>query len=176
MRSIRCRGTEEAPGLVLALDEEEGASCDGLALRPRAAEAGAVLAALRARELISDAWGERELPLRLADGREVRAITFVVRRGHRQHACGDAEEQARIISGARGPRGPSIDYLADTAAHLRTLGIVDPEIEALLAPARALGGLTAGRQRGGHGRRATLFAPSCNGGWSFMLRRPSLRR
>lgn len=140
MWSFHYRGTEEAPGLVLALEEEEGASCEGLALRPREAEAGAVLAAIRARELVSDAYEERVLPLRLADGREVRALAFVVRRGHRQHACVDAETQARTIAGARGLRGPNIDYLANTAAHLRALGIADPEIEALLARARALGG------------------------------------
>ena len=138
MWSFHYRGTEEAPGLVLALDEEEGASCEGLALRPRAEEAEAVLALVRARELVSDAYEERELPLRLADGREVRAMGFVVRRGHRQHACVDAETQARTIAGARGLRGPNIDYLANTAAHLRELGIHDPEMEALLLRARAL--------------------------------------
>ncbi len=34
MRSIHHRGTSEHPGLVLALDEAEGATCQGLALRP----------------------------------------------------------------------------------------------------------------------------------------------
>ena len=33
MYSIHHRGTEAEPGLVLALDEQDGAFCDGLALR-----------------------------------------------------------------------------------------------------------------------------------------------
>jgi cation transport protein ChaC len=82
---------------------------------------------------------ERELPLRLEDRREVVAMGFVVRRGHRQHACVDAETQARTIARARGLRRPNIDYLANTAAQLRDLGINDPEIDALLAQTRALG-------------------------------------
>lgn len=140
MWSIRYRGTEDAPGLVLALDKEDGATCDGLALRPRADEAEAVLAAVRSRELVSDAYEESELDLRLEDGREVRAMGFVVRHGHRQHACVDAETQAQTIARARGLRGPNIDYLANTAAQLRELGIRDPEIEALLDRAQALSG------------------------------------
>ena len=140
MWSFHYRGSEEAPGLVLALDQEEGAVCDGLALRPRTDEAEAVQAAIRSRELVSDAYEERELPLRLEDGREVLAMGFVVRRGHRQHAGVDAETQARTIARARGARGPNIDYLANTAAQLRDLGITDPEIEALLVRARALEG------------------------------------
>lgn len=140
MWSFHYRGTEEAPGLVLALDEEEGVVCDGLALRPRREEGEAVRTAIRSRELVSDAYEERELALRLEDGREVLAMGFVVRRGHRQHACVDAETQARTIARARGLRGLNIDYLANTAAQLRDLGITDPEIDALLLRARALGG------------------------------------
>ena len=56
MSSIRYRGTEDAPGLVLALDDAPDASCAGLALRVAAADTDAVLAGLRARELISDAY------------------------------------------------------------------------------------------------------------------------
>ena len=140
MWSIRYRGTEEAPGLVLALDEEEGAACEGLALRPTEEEAVEAIAGVRRRELVSDAYEERELPLRLADGREVRALAFVVRRGHRQHACVDAETQARTIARARGQKGPNLDYLSNTAERLRALGIRDPEMEALWARARGLAG------------------------------------
>ena len=138
MWSIHYRGTEETPGLVLALDEEEGATCEGLALRPRPEEAEAVRAAIRKRELVSDAYEERRLPLRLKDGREVVAMGFVLRRGHRQHACVGAETQARTIAQAQGIRGPNIDYLANTATQLRDLGIDDPGIDALLARAKAL--------------------------------------
>lgn len=138
MWSIHYRGTPAAPGLVLALDAADGAACEGVALRPAPHEARAVLAAIRARELVSDAYEERVLPLRLADGRDVEAVTYVVRRAHAQHARLAPEAQAEVIARARGLRGPNLDYLANTAAHLRQIGIDDPEIEALLARARAL--------------------------------------
>jgi cation transport protein ChaC len=136
--SIRWRGTEEAPGLVLALDEDEGASCEGLALRLPDAEAPDVLRAIRARELVSDAYEERRLPMALGDGREVEALAYVIRAGHAQHACLPREEQARTIARARGARGPNRDYLIRTAERLRELGIRDPEIEALLARVEAI--------------------------------------
>jgi cation transport protein ChaC len=138
MWSFHYRGTEESPGLVLALEQEEGASCEALALRPDPKEAEAVIAAIRRRELVSDAYEERQVTVRLEDGREVGAVAFVVRPGHRQHACVDAETQARTIARARGERGPNLDYLVNTAAALRRQGIRDPEIEALDARARAL--------------------------------------
>lgn len=140
MWSVRWRGTEEAPGLVLALDTEEGAACEGLALRVAEAERDAVLAGLRARELVSDAYEERVMAVRLEDGREVGALAYVIRREHRQYACLDAATQAETIARARGARGPNIDYLAATATHLARLGIRDEEIETLLERARALGG------------------------------------
>jgi cation transport protein ChaC len=140
MWSFRYRGTEAEPGLVLALDEEEGAVCEGLALRPRAEEAERVVEAVRRRELVSDAYEERRVGLELEDGRAVEALAFVVRRGHRQHACVDPETQARTIARARGERGPNLDYLANTAGRLRSLGIRDAEIEALWERTRAIAG------------------------------------
>ncbi len=138
--SFHYRGTEERPGLVLALDEDAGASCDGLALRPRLEQAERVIEEVRRRELVSDAYEERRVPLRLEDGRLVDGVAFVVRRGHRQHASVDHETQARTIAVARGERGPNMDYLANTAAELRRIGLPDPEIESLLARAMALAG------------------------------------
>lgn len=138
MWSFHYRGTEEIPGLVLALEEDRNASCEGLALQPDAAQAEKVLREVRSRELVSDAYEERRVPLRLEDGREVEAVAFVVRQGHRQHACVDAETQARTIARARGKRGLNLDYLANTAERLRDLGLRDPEMDALLERARAL--------------------------------------
>ena len=41
------------------------------------------------------------------------------------------EEQAQIIARAHGPAGPNREYLHNTAAHLRQVGIHDPEMERL---------------------------------------------
>lgn len=140
MRSIHHRGTPEEPGLVLALDTHPGAACEGVAFRVAEANAGPVLAYLRERELISSAYLEKRLPLRLEDGRQVEAVAYVVDRDHVQYCGGLAlEEQARIIAEATGGRGPNDEYLFNTAAHLAELGIADEELSWLARRVEALG-------------------------------------
>ena len=138
MWSFYYRGTEERPGLVLALDEDAGASCEGLALMVEPGRKEEVLRKVRSRELVSDAYEERWLPVTLADGQPVTAVTYVVRRDHRQYARVDLDTQARTIVRARGQRGPNMEYLSNTAAHLSALGIQDAQIEALLERTRSL--------------------------------------
>ena len=58
MTSIHYRGTETAPGLVLALDRAPNGYCDGLAYAVTADQADETLAYLRERELISYAYLE----------------------------------------------------------------------------------------------------------------------
>lgn len=139
MRSIHHRGTEDDPGLVLALDEHPGAVCDGLAMRVAEAEQESTLDYLRERELISSAYLEKVLPLDFPDGRAVMAVTYVIDPHHVQY-CGalDLEEQARIIATAVGGRGPNSEYLFNTADHLAELGIPDSDLEWLSARVRAL--------------------------------------
>jgi len=130
MRSIHHRGTDEKPGLVLALDERAGALCRGVALAVNDAEEDQVLTYLRKRELISSAYLERELPVVLHDGRQVTALTYVVDPDHVQYCGGlELEEQARIIASASGGRGPNDEYLYQTNAHLKELGIADKELD-----------------------------------------------
>ena len=129
MRSIHHRGTEEDPGLVLALDAIEGAACEGLALRVADGQEDATLAYLRERELISSAYLEKMLPVRLADAREVTAVTYVIDPDHVQYCGGlPLEEQAGIIAQAHGGRGPNSEYLYNTAAHLREIGLADADL------------------------------------------------
>jgi cation transport protein ChaC len=139
MRSIHHRGTEEAPGLVLALDAMEGARCHGVALSVAEGEEDQTLSYLRERELVSAAYLERRLDLQLADGRVVEAVTYVIDPDHVQYCGGlDLEEQARIIAAAVGGRGPNTEYLYNTAAHLHELGIRDAELDWLAARVRHL--------------------------------------
>lgn len=139
MRSIHHRGTPERPGLVLALDAAEGAVCAGVAFRVPPAAAAATVRALRERELVSSAYLETRLPLRLEDGRAVSALAFVIDRAHAQYCGGlPLEEQAQIIARAAGGRGPNPDYLWNTAAHLAALGIADPDLHWLSARVHAI--------------------------------------
>lgn len=129
MRSVHHRGSEAKPGLVLALDPSPGTECVGLAFRVAEGAEAATLQDLRDRELISSAYVERELPLALSDGRQVRAVAYVVDTDHVQYCGGlPLDEQARIIAHAVGGRGPNTEYLFNTVAHLAELGIPDPDL------------------------------------------------
>lgn len=138
MLSIHYRGTAEEPGLVLALDRAAGATCDGLALQVAAGEEAQVLAYLRARELISDAYLEEHLPVTLADGAQVNAVTYVINRANAQYCHLSVDAQAEIIARAAGEKGPNCDYLYNTAAHLGSMGVADPVMEALVTRVRHL--------------------------------------
>jgi glutathione-specific gamma-glutamylcyclotransferase len=140
MRSIHHRGTLADPGLVLALDEG-GAGCDGVAFEVPHRLAEETLEYLRARELISSAYLERVVQVRLASGAPVAAVTYVMDRTHVQYCGGmPLEEQAWIIAHAVGGRGPNRDYLFNTASHLEQLGIADPDLTWLAARVRAMSG------------------------------------
>ena len=142
MLSIHHRGTEEEPGLVLALDAAQQANCTGLALRAREDEAEDVLAYLRERELISSAYLERRVDLTFDDGRKVEALAYVIDPDHRQYVTLPLETQAQMIARSVGGRGPNTEYLWNTASHLTELGIADAEMEWLVARVREL--VTAG--------------------------------
>ncbi|MEM8981040.1 MAG: gamma-glutamylcyclotransferase [Pseudomonadota bacterium] len=150
MRSIHHRGSEEDPGLVLALDTSEGASCDGVAFRVAGDEA-ACLEALRARELISSAYVETWQHVTLQDNRRVQAVTYVINRDHWQYCAGlSLEEQAQIIAEAHGGRGPNWEYLNNTAQHLREIGLSDSDLnwlEQRVGELRAEKTLTLGEPR-----------------------------
>ena len=130
MSSIHHRGTDDDPGLVLALDPVEDASCIGVAFAVPDAEAVATVAYLRERGLISSAYIERVLPVAFEDGETVQALAYVVDTDHVQYVGGiERERQAQIIAHAVGGRGPNTEYLWNTVNHLGELGIEDHELE-----------------------------------------------
>ena len=138
MLSIHHRGTVELPGLVLALDAQDGGQCTGVAFRVAEGEEDAVLTMLRERELVSSAYAEALLPLTLDDGSGITAVSYVVRRDHEQYCEFDLETQARMIARATGGRGPNPEYLYNTAAHLDEMGIRDDDMAWLVQRVRAL--------------------------------------
>ena len=139
--STQYRGTEAAPGLVLALESAPERVCQGVAFRVAPEAEEGVLAGLRARELITNAYAETRLPLRLLDGarERVEALCYLVNLGHPQHAQGlSLEDQAAIIARASGGRGPNRDYLFSTLEALRAEGVADEEMEDLAVKVAAL--------------------------------------
>ncbi|RPE67151.1 cation transport protein ChaC [Pacificibacter maritimus] len=132
MWSIHHRGSVEVPGLVLALDAQPDASCQGVAFRIGPDFAEKSLADLRERELVSSAYVEHLVPLRRPDGRELQALAYVIDPAHPQYTGAlTLDEQADIIAKATGGRGPNCDYLFNTASHLIELGMEDHDLTEL---------------------------------------------
>jgi cation transport protein ChaC len=118
------RGTPERPGLVLGLDK--GGACRGIAFQIAQAEAADVLAYLRGREQVTQVYREIVHPLRLADGRQVRCVTYVADPRHPQYAGRlTRDEMLDRVRHGRGLSGANPDYVLNTHAHLRELGIHD---------------------------------------------------
>lgn len=138
MRSIHHRGTEEKPGLVLALDHQEDAFCDGVAFFVALEHAEKTLAELRERELVSSAYLETIQTLETPEG-SLQAVTYVIDPVHEQYCGGLAlEEQAQIMSTAVGGRGPNTEYLWNTAAHLEETGLRDADLSWLAERVKVL--------------------------------------
>lgn len=134
MWSIHHRGSVEDPGLVLALDAQQDSLCEGVAFCVSPAERAEALAGLRERELVSSAYLETWLPVKLADGRVQTAVTYVVDPEHVQYTGAlSLDKQAEVIAKAIGGRGPNHEYLANTTQHLKELGLHDPELDWLMA-------------------------------------------
>jgi cation transport protein ChaC len=132
MWSIHHRGTEEKPGLVLALDEHEGAHCDGVAFFVEPEHAEKAIVDLRARELISSAYFEVVRPVTLETGEKVEAVCYVIDPDHVQYCGGlPLEKQAQIIASAVGDRGPNTDYLFNTCKGIDALGLPDADLSYL---------------------------------------------
>ncbi len=129
VKSVHWRGTPERPGLVLGLDR--GGACIGIAFRVAPERAAATLAYLREREQVTNIYREAVRRVWLKDGstRAVRAVTFLVDRGHAQYAGAlSREERLHLIRQGHGVGGPNVDYVTATARHLAELGIRDPEL------------------------------------------------
>jgi len=130
IRSFEHRGTRERPGLVMGLDR--GGACVGVAFRVMPNDEDMVMAYLRERELITHVYKERRSRVLLSDGQAAEAVTYVADRNHEQYAGRlGVEEAIDRVCGAVGQAGPNEDYVLNTAAHMREMGIRDRWIEAV---------------------------------------------
>ncbi|MCQ4162810.1 gamma-glutamylcyclotransferase [Roseomonas sp. GC11] len=141
--STHHRGTVERPGLVLGLDR--GGACRGVAFRVPAATAPEVLAYLDAREMIGGIYERRMVRVRLLEGGgEKRAVAFIAARAMPSYCRALAPEQAaRTIAAGVGCMGPNRDYLLNTLAGLRALGVRDAGLDRIAALLPAGGGEAA---------------------------------
>lgn len=130
--SIRNRGTDARPGLVLGLDR--GGSCAGRALRVGPGHYAATLAYLEQREMATASYRPRLLPVRLDGGKRVTALAFVADPGHRQYVGRlPPGAAATLVRQGRGSYGASLDYLRNVVAHLDEIGIADGPLHHVLA-------------------------------------------
>jgi len=137
MRSRINRGTDEQPGLVFAL--LPGGACRGEVHRLPAARAEAELQRLWQREMITGVYTPRWLACRTTQG-TVPALAFTLQR-HSDAYLGRLpdDEMLHILRHARGRYGSTLDYLVCTAQALRQRGILDSDIERLMALASGAG-------------------------------------
>ena len=140
LRSVRWRGTPEAPGLVLGLAAEPGAECRGIAYRVPPERVAETRAYLHEREMGTYSYHERFVALEVDGHGPAEALAYVMDTAHPGYVRLPIEAQAEIILRAAGPAGPNRDYLHATVLHLRELGVSDPELEALDRLVRRLAG------------------------------------
>lgn len=132
------RGSPERPGLMLSL--ELGGSCTGVAYRLNPRAAATELDVLWRREMFTMSYRPVWTTARTLKGAEP-VVAFSANRDHERYVPGLEDEViARYLATGAGPMGRCCDYLFDTVAHLRILGIRDRRLEALEARVRAHGG------------------------------------
>lgn len=129
--STHYRGSVDHPGLVLGLDR--GGQCQGRVLTVAAAEAEATADYLHRREMVTGVYIPRLLKVRLAEGREVMALSFIADRQHAQYAGKlTPAEVCERIRDAVGIAGSNVDYLRNTVLHLDEMGIGDCALHRIL--------------------------------------------
>ena len=136
--SVFARGTPEHPGLGFALEEKEGASCEGIVFTLPDKTTRDDLVPLWEREMWTETY-HPEWVMVETETERMCALTFVVSTDHRQYAGNlPIAEKAAYIAKATGKYGTCYDYLAQTVTEIRRLGVHDAEMEELLAAVDAL--------------------------------------
>lgn len=124
------RGTVERPGLVFGLTR--GGSCRGMVFEVADEDWPTVFAYLQEREQVTSVYRDVMRPVRLADGRTVSALAFLVDEHHEQFAGRlELDQQLAMVRAGIGLSGRNVDYVLNTARHLQELGIRDRQLMAL---------------------------------------------
>jgi len=126
------RGTPEKPGLVLGLDR--GGNCRGIAYRVAAAKRAATIEYLRGREQVTHVYREARRSVWLDDDPQqaVRALCYVVDRGHEQYAGRlTLEQRMHLVRQGHGRSGNNRDYVLATVKEIEAQGYRDRELHLL---------------------------------------------
>ena len=126
------RGTPEKPGLVLGLDR--GGNCRGIAYRVASGLRSKTIDDLRRREQVTRVYRETWRRVWIDDDpqQSVRALCYVVDRGHRQYAGQlSLADQLHFARQGHGRSGACRDYVLAAVKKLLTLGIKDIELQRL---------------------------------------------
>jgi cation transport protein ChaC len=123
------RGTPECPGLSLGL--VPGGACEGMGFQIAVPDRAEALEIIWRREMWTDVYRPTWVSLEI-EGRSQPAFTFTTNPASRQFA-GDLspDDAVAYIAQATGERGPCRDYLGNTVARLKALGIDEPHLYAL---------------------------------------------
>jgi glutathione-specific gamma-glutamylcyclotransferase len=130
LRSTRFRGTPERPGVVLGLDK--GGSCVGLAYRLAPDQRELTISQLYDREMTGGIYNAKRITVSLADGRQVRALTFVANHHHEAYERLDEHQMVLRLRDCCGQRGFNKDYLLNTERSLREHGVQDKMLQRLV--------------------------------------------
>ncbi len=144
------RGTAEAPGVVLGLDR--GGSCIGLAFRLHRDQRHRAIEHLYAREMLGDVYRPTLAAITLADGSQVRALTFVANRTSADYRLLPEAEVLRRLATSAGQRGPNREYAVNTLSALQAHGVHDSRLARLVRQLRA-------RSHGQHGSADAAGTP-----------------
>jgi glutathione-specific gamma-glutamylcyclotransferase len=134
------RGTPEKPGLVLGLDR--GGMCRGIAFRVAAGKRDKTIAYLRAREQVTSVYLETVRRIELEDEarRQVRALTYIVDRGHVQYAGRlSVAESVHYVRQGHGRSGNNRDYVVETVRALEALGYRETDLHLIAEQLSGLG-------------------------------------
>ena len=135
--STRYRGTHRKPGLVMGLCR--GGSCWGMAFRVPARDVRRTLHRLWSREMPRRVYEPRFVPAKLPSGRTVQALAFIADPEHPSYVRElDLHGRARLVAQGIGQRGPCVEYIRNTLAHMHEVGVRDPHLERVLDAALSL--------------------------------------
>ena len=133
IQSHHYRGTPDRPGVVLGLVESEGAACVGRAIGFDPTRATEIMRYLDERELVTNVYERREVPLYLIDARTVvQSWAYIARPDHEQFLGSLAEDElVELVCQGTGSAGTCQDYVVNTLRHLNDIGIEEPWLEHL---------------------------------------------